>query len=149
MANKSNKQLIEQIQHKLQAVVPGYDSCRPAVIDLRSLNLKITSHNDDGTTEECTIETCLMMGYITVTNAKGERGWSEHESLTEKELKTIIAAIDLLKLQEPDEHLYGKYIRAYNPWWLIGDDCNKILTDIIDESYEDYIFKIKHDKHHD
>lgn len=149
MATKSNKKLIEQIQNKLQAVVPGYDSCRPAVIDLRSLNLKITSHNGDGTTEECTIETCMMIGYITVTNAQGERGWSVHESLTEKELKTIIAAIDLLKLQEPDEHLYGKFIRAYNPWWLIGDDRNKILTDIIDESYEDYIYEIKHDKHHD
>lgn len=133
---KKIETLIEKIQDKLQAKVPGYFSCRPALVDLRSFNIQMECQGED-----VILETVQAMGYITITLADGKRGWVEHKKCTKQELEIMLAAIDLALLLD-NSQLRGKYIRAYNPWWFFSGDTNKTLDDIINRTQQEYIDSI-------
>lgn len=135
-----NQKLWEQIQDKLQANVKGHSSMRPALCDLRSLNIEFTC--DSGETVK--IETVLWFNYITCTKTNGKRGWITYDSCSKEELETILNAINLcISMEEnKDGFFYGKYIRAINPWWFLSGDENTQLDSVLEESYEHYINKV-------
>ena len=138
---KKNKTLWEQIQDKLQAKVSGYSSLRPALCNLKSLNIEFTRDNG----EKVSIETVMWCNYITCITKDGKRGWIECESCTREELQILLNAINLCISMEDNKNrfFYGKYIRAINPWWFAFNEANKELDSVLNENYEHYINRVK------
>ena len=140
LVNK-HQSLWEQIQDKLQAHVHGHFSMRPALCDVRSQNIEFTCESG----EKIKIETVLWCNYITCIKANGKRGWIPYESCSADELTILLNAINLCISMEENKsgHIYGKYIRAINPWWFVCNEANEQLDSVLEESYEHYINKVK------
>lgn len=140
LVNKQQK-LWEQIQDKLQANICRYSSMRPALCDLRSQNIEFTCNSG----EKVKIETVMWCNYITCIGNNGKRGWIPYESCSEDELTILLNAINLCISMEENKsgHIYGKYIRAINPWWFIGGSENENMDAVLEESYEHYVNKAR------
>lgn len=144
MGNENNIPLWREIQDKLNAKVKGHMTLRPALCDLRSLNIEFTT--ESGKTVK--LEAVLWCDYITCTTPSGKRGWIQPQTCTDEELQIVLNAVNLcISREDPDDGFYrGKYLRAINPWWFICHDVNQQMDSILGESYEHYIKKVKGDR---
>lgn len=138
----------------LQTYVPGYSSCRLAILDMRGMCLSFDYGDPtskyyvdfvaglpDGTqtigghTVKDNI-TCSPKKYFYMYDGRNEEGCS----LNLMELKQLHdRANEAFKSDR-------RRLRAWNPFWMVANSVNNLCQTVLDEPYDKYLEDVKNDK---
>lgn len=120
----------DDIDRVAQAPVPGYSSCRPAVIDLRGEQFKKLSFGNGE--ELVSVEAYVPMAGLAIivkcVDGETRPGLVGPEAFDTDEILELHSIITNIK--HP--------VCAFNPFWLMNDDWHDTLTDILDQTEEEY-----------
>lgn len=128
--NALRNSMRDDIERRAEAIVPGYDSARKAVIDLRDEKFHKLSFANGDTLLRVEAFIGLIGLAVVVKCADGEErnGVVDFDAMDTDELLELHTIIT--NFQHPT--------RACNPFWFTDKEWHTVLMDILDQTEEEY-----------
>lgn len=148
----------DRMYHMMQVYVPGYDSCRLAILDMRGQCLSFEWYLlPDGSRERFYVDLVCngVDGNQVIVGHTIDKDYMPKEysfAFTDSNSSPHLTLGELKELHDRCMEAYQnekRRLRAWNPYWIIGKDSIKNLLDYMNTPYDEYLEDIKNDKKHE
>lgn len=152
------KSYCDSLHNMMKVYVPGYSTCRLAILDMRGQCLSFEwCLLPDGNRERFYVDLVCngVDGNQVIIGHTIDKNYLPKEysfAFTDKNSSPHLNLGELKELHDRCKEAYkndNRRLRAWNPFWVIGKDSIKNLLDYMNTPYDEYLENIKNDKKND